>query len=292
MHADDVLTDATQVRRLVAAQFPEWADLPLTPVAEFGTDHWLYRLGDDLVVRMPRIGWAVDQAESDQRWLPVLAPYLPLAVSEPVALGQPGEGYPYPWLVVRWLPGENPRADNVDLAQAAVDLAEFVVALQKIDPAGGPKATGTSRGVPLENLRRTVDDHLDILRGEIDESLARKVFELGVEAEPWPGDGVWLHGDLQAGNLLVRNRRLTAVIDFGCLAVGDPAPDYAPAWSLFTGESRRIFRERSGVDDATWARARAWTMIPALTGLPYYRDTVPAFAEMARYRLGQVLADV
>jgi aminoglycoside phosphotransferase (APT) family kinase protein len=292
MHADDVLTDEAQVRRLVATQFPQWADLPITPVTEFGTDHWLYRLGDDLVVRLPRIGWAVDQAESDQRWLPVLAPHLPLAVSEPVALGQPGEGYPYPWLVVRWLPGENPRDDNVDLARAADDLAGFVIALQRIDTAGGPRATGTARGVALEHLADTVDEHLAVLATEIDADRARAVFGLGLQAGPWPGGGVWLHGDLQAGNLLVRDRRLTAVIDFGCLAVGDPAPDYAPAWSLFAGESRRIFRERSGVDDATWARARAWTMIPALTGLPYYRDTVPAFADLARYRLGQVLADV
>ena len=198
--------------------------------------------------RAPNRAWRRQRGPS----CPIIAPHLPLAVSEPVALGQPGEGYPYPWLVVRWLPGENPRDDNVDLARAAVDLAEFVVALQKIDPAGGPRASGTSRGAPLENLADTVDEHLAVLDGEIDGSRARKVFALGLEAGPWPGDGAWLHGDLQAGNLLVRNRRLTAVIDFGCLAVGDPAPDYAPAWSLFTGESRRSFRQSSGVDDATW----------------------------------------
>jgi len=167
-----------------------------------------------------------------------------------------------------------------------------VIALQEVDSTGGPVKTGTSRGAPLENLAETVDEHVRILDGEIDGARARRVFEIALDAGPWPGEPTWLHGDLQAGNLIVEDRRLRAVIDWGGMGVGDPSCEYAPAWSLFAGESRRVFREASGVDEATWARARAWVMIPALTGLPYYRETFPAFAETSRYRLSQVLADV
>ena len=292
MHADDVLTDAALVRQLVDSQFPQWSDLPVVPIAEHGTDHLLYRLGDDLLVRMPRVAWAADQAALEGRWLPVLAPHLPLALPEQMALGEPTEDYPFPWSVVRWFAGGTPGDDKIDLVRAAEDLAAFVVALQEVDTTGGPVKTGTSRGAPLENLADTVDEHVRILDGEIDGARARRVFEIALDAGPWPGEPTWLHGDLQAGNLIVEDRRLRAVIDWGGMGVGDPSCEYAPAWSLFAGESRRVFREASGVDEATWARARAWVMIPALTGLPYYRETFPAFAETSRYRLSQVLADV
>jgi aminoglycoside phosphotransferase (APT) family kinase protein len=292
MHADEVLTDAALVRRLVDHQFPQWADLPVTPIDDHGTDHLLYRLGDDLLIRMPRIAWAADQAELEGRWLPVLAPHLPLALPEQVALGEPALGYPFRWSVVRWFPGEVPGDGNVDLVRAAGDLAAFIRALQEVDASGAPRKGGTSRGAPLANLADVVDEHLKVLEGEIDGAHARRVYEVALEAGPWPGAPTWLHGDLQAGNLIVRDRRLTAVIDWGGLGVGDPSCEYAPAWSLFTGESRQAFREATGVDDATWARARAWVLIPALTGLPYYRDTFPAFAEASRYRIAQVLADV
>ena len=139
MHADEVDTDVSLVGRLLAAQFPRWADLPIAPVRSAGTDNALYRLGDDMVVRLPRIEAAAGQVEKEHRWLPRLAPPLPLAVPVPLAKGTPAEGYPWQWSVYRWLDGETATGERIaDPGQAAVALARFVVALQRIEPTGGP----------------------------------------------------------------------------------------------------------------------------------------------------------
>ena len=295
MHDDEVIPDRDQVARLVAGRAPAFAGEPVWRVRESGTDHTLWRVGEHHVARMPRVAWAVDQAHQDLRWLPYLAPHLPLEVPEPVALGEPGEGFPWPWLLVRWIEGEcpdvGPDPANVDLVRAAEDLADFVRALHAVDGTGGPPKTGTTRGVPLERLAAEVPRAIADAASFADPRRARAVWDAALLAGPWTGDPVWIHGDLQHGNLLVRERRLVAAIDFGALGVADPAPDHVPAWAVFSGESRRVFRERSGVDDATWARARAWAMLPALTGAVYYRDRWPAFAAEGRRRLAEILAD-
>lgn len=291
MHDNQIETTADLLRRLLAAQFPRWSDLPIQPVQESGTDHALYRLGDGLVARLPIIDWAVDQAESDHRWLPVLAPHLPLPIPVPVALGRPGEGYPWPWLVVPWIAGETPNGDNLDLTSAAVALAQFVTALHTVPTVDGPVKSGTTRGVPLANLDEGIRPLIRELRADIDAAAVTRVWDEAVSAPRWDGPPVWIHGDITPGNLIVEERQLAAVIDFSGLGLGDPAADLAPAWNLFEDGARTIFRDTIGYDDATWARGKGWVLAPALQGLRYYRKTRPEFVVAARHRIDAVLAD-
>ncbi len=291
MHDDQIETTTDLVHRLLATQFPQWSNLPIQPVQESGTDHALYRIGEGLVARLPIIDWAVDQTESDQRWLPVLAPRLTLPIPVPVAVGQPGEGYPWPWSVAPWIAGETPNGDNLDLAAAAVALAKFVTALHGIQPADGPVKSGTTRGVPLANLDEGIRPLIQELGADIDTAAVTRVWDEAVAAPRWDGPLVWIHGDITPGNLIVRGRRLAAVIDFSGLGLGDPAPDLAPAWNFFDHGTRTIFRDIIGYDDATWARGKGWVLAPALQGLGYYRRTRPDFAAAARHRIDAVLAD-
>ena len=290
MHDDEQVATAAQVARLVAAQFPHWAHLPVAEVDEFGTDHRLFRLGDDLVARMPRAPWATDQARSDARWLAHLAPYLPVAVPTPLAVGEPGEGYPWPWSVVPWLPGRPPVA--YETAGLADQLARFVRALHAVPDPGVPPATGTSRGAPVARLDEPIRALIASLAGELDAPAVTAAWEHAVTAPAWDDDPVVLHGDLGPGNLLVEGGRLTAVIDWGALAAGDPAVDLTPAWTLLSAGERERFRDAVGYDDATWRRAAGWALAPALTGIPYYRETMPAFAERGRRTIRHVLASL
>ncbi len=294
MHDGEVATDVALVRRLLAAQFPHWADLAVVPVASDGTDNAMYRLGDTMAVRLPRMRWAVDAVGKERKWLPKLAPHLPLAIPLPLAKGAPGEGYPWPWSVCRWLDGANAaQAPLADLNGAANVLAGFLHALQRIDATGGPPPGrhNSGRGVPL-SLRDAPTRHaIQAAADLIDARAATAAWETDMTASLWAGQPVWIHGDLSAGNLLVADGRLGAVIDFGCLAVGDPACDLMIAWSVFGGKSRAVFRAALAADDATWARGRGWALSCALVALPYYRDRNPAIAAGAQRVIGQVLAD-
>lgn len=294
MHAGEVETDASLVGRLIAAQFPQWAGLPITPVASAGTDNALYRLGDDLAVRLPRIDWAVGQVDKEHTWLPKLAPYLPLAIPTPLAKGAPAEGYPWPWSVYRWLAGENATAERIaDPRQAATDLAQFIAALQRIDTTGGPppEAHSLARGQPLALRDTHTRSAIQSLRGALDTDAVSAVWDAALEAPTWRNPPVWLHGDLQSGNLLAVEGRLSAVIDFGCLGVGDPACDIMAAWIYLSAETRDTFRAVLQVDDATWARSRGWALSVALIALPYYQTTNPTLAEIARRAIHETLID-
>ena len=289
MHADEVHTDLAFVRRLIAAQFPHWADLPIERVPSSGTDNALYRLGDDMVVRLPRIYWAVGGVDKDLRWLPVLAPHLPVAIPVPLAKGAPAEGYQWEWGIYPWLEGENPTPDAIaDASSLTSDLARFLEALQRIDPTGGHPSR---RGAPLATQGEEAHAALADLRGVIDTDAATAAWEEALQTPPWSGAPVWLHGDLLAGNLLFQNGRLTGVIDWGCAGVGDPACDLIVAWNLLPPGARDVFRVRLAVDDATWARGRGWALSIALIALPYYTDTNPTLAATARHLIREVLAD-
>lgn len=293
MHVDEVRTDVSLVRQLLAAQFPQWADLPVTPVRSAGTDNAIYRLGDDMAVRLPRIHWAVDLVHKEQRWLPRLAPHLPLPIPVPIAKGMPGEGYPWHWSVTPWLEGENATPERIaEPCQAATELARFVRALERIDTAGGPPAgpANFSRGVPLAMRDAGTRAAIAALEGVLDTDAATTAWEAALRASPWDQPPVWLHGDLQSGNLLVVQGQLSAVIDFGCLGVGDPAVDLIVAWNLFSGDARDAFREALAVDDATWARGRGWALSVALIALPYYRDSNPVLAGISRRAIDAVLS--
>ncbi|WP_240796156.1 aminoglycoside phosphotransferase family protein [Streptomyces sp. RFCAC02] len=290
MHADEADIDTALVRRLVAAQFPRWRGLPVTPVASSGTDNAMYRLGDTMAVRLPRIPAAVGNVEREQRWLPRLAPHLPVAVPVPLAEGVPGEGFPWPWSVLRWLDGRNPVAGRPGLPdRLAADLATFITALRRADPAGAPPA---GRGVPLAERDAPTREALRALRGEIDTRAAGAAWDDALRAPaPEPAPRVWTHGDLSPGNVLVTGDRLSAVIDFGGVGAGDPTVDLSVAWSLLPAASRGVFRAGLGADDATWARGRGRALSIALIQLPYYRDRNPALAATARHVIAEVVAD-
>jgi aminoglycoside phosphotransferase (APT) family kinase protein len=294
MHADEVDTDESLVRRLLAAQLPQWADLPIEPVHSAGTDNAIYRLGDDMAVRLPRIHWATGQVDKEHQWLPRLAPLLPLAIPVPLAKGKPAEGYPWHWSVHRWLEGENATIERIaDPVQAAAVLGQFVAALQRIDADGGPLPGQHNffRGVPLAMRDAHTRNAIGALHGILDTDAATAAWEAALQAPSWHRPPVWIHGDLQSGNLLARQGRLSAVIDFGCLGVGDPASDLIVAWNLLSAETRDVFRAALPVDDATWARGRGWALSVWLVGLPYYLDTNPEFVRHARHTIDEVLAD-
>lgn len=289
MHADELATDASLVRRLLAAQFPQWVDLPIEPVRSAGTDNALYRLGDDMVVRLPRIRWAAGQPELEHNWLPRLAPLLPLDVPVPLATGVPAEGFPWRWSICPWVDGENATLDRiVDVRETATSLGEFVAALHRIDPTGGP---ATSRGVPLAQRERVMRESIAQLDDTFDVEAVTAAWDEALEAPVWDGPPVWLHGDLQSGNLLAVGGRLSAVIDWGCLGVGDPACDAMPAWTYFTAETRDAFRAALAVDEATWARGRGWALSVGVIAFPYYVRTNPVLAGIGRRAIDEALGD-
>ena len=294
MHADEVDIDAALVGQLVAAQVPQWADLPLSRVASAGTDHALYRLGDAMVVRLPRIANVTGQLEKEQRWLPYLAPNLPLKIPVPLAKGEPGFGYPFDWSVYTWLDGENATRDRLrNPAQSARDLAGFICALQQIDNSGGPSpgAHNFGRGELLANRDAGTRKNIHALRDEYDANRLTSIWEAAHNAPAHSLAPVWIHGDLQSGNLLCAGGQLHAVIDFGGLGVGDPAVDLIVAWNLFAATERSAFRKALAIDDAVWLRGRGWALTTAVTALPYYRQTNPVLAGIARHTLAQLLTD-
>lgn len=294
MHRDELELDVELVRRLVADQFPHWAGLPLERVPSSGTDNALFRLGDDLCVRLPRIEWATGQVEKDLRWLPRLAPLLPLPIPAPLVKGTPTPDYPWTWGIYRWLPGESANdAPILDMEGAARDLARFLTALHAIDAVDGLRTgrSDTSRGVPL--VRRDAETRRAIveLGAEVDTDAVTAAWDDAVRAPPRDGPPVCIHGDLLPGNLLVADGRLSAVIDFSCLSMGDPACDLMVAWTVLSADARAEFRARLDVDDAAWRRGRGWALSFGVIALPYYRDTNPRFARDARRAIAEVLAD-
>ena len=232
--------------------------------------------------------------DKEYQWLPRLAPLLPLAIPVPLAKGTPGEGYPWHWSVYRWLEGENATIERIaDPRQAATELAQFIAALQRIDPTGGPPPgpNNSSRGVPLELRDPDTRAAIASLHGTLDGEAVTAAWEAALQAPVWRGPPVWIHGDLQSGNLLAQQGRLSAVIDFGCLGVGDPACDLQVAWNLLSAESRDLFRAALPVDDATWARGRGWALSVGLIALPYYQNTNPVLAGISRRAIDEALAD-
>jgi aminoglycoside phosphotransferase (APT) family kinase protein/RimJ/RimL family protein N-acetyltransferase len=288
MHVDEFDTDAELVRRLLRAQHPHWADRSITRVPSAGTDNAMYRLGDDLVARLPRIGWAVGNVAKEQHWLPALAPHLPLAVPQPVAEGSPTDDFPYPWSVVRWLPGLMATLDVLDdPAQAARDLAAFVRALREVDPADGPRH---NRGGSLRRGDRMVRDGVALLDGEVDVDALLAVWSEAVAATEHPGPPVWFHGDLSYLNVLATDGRVSGIIDWGCCGVGDPAIDMIVAWSLLSAGARDVYREELGVDDAEWARGKGW-VVTGVFGIPYYRYTNPVLVADKLHAISTVLEE-
>jgi aminoglycoside phosphotransferase (APT) family kinase protein len=262
--AEPLGIDADLVRRLIAVQFPAWAGLTVTLLAA-GHDNRSFRLGDSLLVRLPSAGRYAPQAEKEQRWLRHLAPQSPLPIPAPLAIGEPGEGYPWRWQVLRWIEGDTAATGVADRMQFALDLAGFLAALQRVDAAAGPAAGAHSfwRGGPLATYDGETRAAIAALAGRIDAVAATAMWEAALAA-PWAGPPVWFHGDVAPGNLIVRDGRLAAVIDFGCCGGGDPACDLVIAWTFLDVAARAAFRAALPLDDATWTRARGWALWKAL----------------------------
>jgi aminoglycoside phosphotransferase (APT) family kinase protein len=288
MHDGEAGIDAGLVRRLVAVQFPRLAGLPVRAVRSTGTVNAIYRLGDDLYARLPRLPRYTSDLVDELRWLPWLAPRVSLRVPEPVAVGQPASGYPFPWAIYRWIDGQQYADELVDdERQAAADLARFVSELRTIDPVAGAPRAGRR---PLRELDAATRGAIDSLRNVIDRDAATAVWERALRAPAWHGTPVWIHTDLLRSNLLVDGGRLSAVIDFGAAGIGDPAADVIAAWSVFGPAGRKAFRAALGVDDGTWNRARGFALHQAVLIIPYYAETNPVFAASAKRTVGEILA--
>jgi aminoglycoside phosphotransferase (APT) family kinase protein len=294
MHADELDIDVGLVRRLLAAQFPHWAELPIEPVYPRGTDNALYRLGDDMVARLPRQAMKSATLQKERRWLSNLGPLLPIAVPLPLAEGMPTEEYPSEWSVYRWLEGKDAVTEPIaDERQLASDLADFIAALQRIDTAGGPtpSAQNFGRGAPLATRDEATRTAIAALGDAIDVRAVTAAWETALAAPEWDRPPVWIHGDLDSRNLLVKEGRVSAVIDWGCLGVGDPAYDVMVAWKMFSAVTRDQFRSALSVDDATWVRSRGLTLSQALIALPYYTmETNPVLVLEARRWMAEVMA--
>jgi aminoglycoside phosphotransferase (APT) family kinase protein len=282
------------VRRLLASQFPDWADLPLRRLHPAGSDNVIYRLGQDMSVRLPRGEWAAGQAHKEDYWLPRLAPRLPLPIPVPLGVGRSAFGYPWDWSVSRWLPGETATVEGLaDPRRAARELAEFLTALQRALPVGpgAPNPHDDVTGMPLANRDHATRAAIAAVQGTFDAPAMTAVWDAALRAPAWDRAAVWFHGDLHLGNLLLSGGHLSAVIDFAGLGAGDPACDLVIAWNLLSPDTRPILRAALQVDDATWTRARGWALTTGLNAYTSYAATNPLVAKNTRRQIGQVLID-
>jgi len=298
LHDDEPFVDLALVRELVDEQFPRWSPLPLRELPATGTDHHLFRLGDELVVRVPRVEWATDQVERDGRWLPHLADHLDVSLPLQVSVGDPAHGYPWRWSVCRWIEGRTPDPRSpLDRAALAVPLGRFCRALRSVPADAGPRAgIEVSRGVPLAERDEMTRAAIGEVADELHAPSLLAAWEESLGATAYDGPGSWFHADLLAGNMLIGpaadgRDTLVAVIDWGPSGLGDPAVDAAPAWSLLTVDERDDFRSAAEYDDAAWLRGRGWALTTSLVALPYYRTRSRALADVSRRTLLEVLAD-
>jgi aminoglycoside phosphotransferase (APT) family kinase protein len=271
---------------LVARQFPHWSNLEIRPVELGGWDNRTFRLGVDMLVRLPSAEWYAPQVEKEHKLLPILAPHLSIRIPEPLVMGKPGRNYPFNWSIYRWIKGKSANSlsiDDASLLMLAERLATFLKELHEINAHGGPPPgphnyfRGDSPIVYDHETRVAITE----LQNFIDVDAVTAVWEEAIHSN-WNNNPVWVHGDFTAENILIRDDKLVAVIDFGCMAVGDPACDLVIAWTFFSNESRKIFRSHIGLDNDTWARARGWALWKAL--ITFARLTDKTSAEASRHQ--------
>ena len=291
MHADELDIGVDLVRRLVAAQLPEWRGLALDPVLPRGTDNALYRLGSELVVRLPRHAVSVPSLEKELACLPRMRG-LPLAVPEPIARCEPGEGFPFTWAVLRWVDGEPAIPERLtDARETMRSLVELIGELRRLDTSGGPAPGG--RGGPLAPRDAAMRRAVAAMGERVDAGAVLALWEDALAAPVWDGPAMWIHGDLDARNLLAREGRLCGIIDFGSVAVGDPACDVMVGWKMVPRALRPEFRALLAVDEATWRRARGWVLSQALIALAYYtRENNAVLVDETWRWIGEVLGEL
>lgn len=287
--SEQPMIDDALARKLVDDQFPHWSPLPLHRVEPAGSDHVIFRLGDDLSVRLPRHDGAITQARKEAYWLPRLAPQLPLRIPEPVAVGEPDHGYPWPWAVCRWLEGKVATVEEfADSADTARDLAGFLTALHAVDLVIPPERRSELRQDALADRDARTRAAIAEVADTFDAAAMIMVWDAALTA---PGREAprWVHGDFHTGNLLAEDGRVTTVIDFGGFAYGDPAFDLMIAYTLLSPSSRAIFRDAVGLDDDTWARGRGWALCTGLNAYAAYAATHPRVAAQTTRQITQAL---
>jgi aminoglycoside phosphotransferase (APT) family kinase protein len=292
MHDNEQEVDTALVQSLLKEQCPQWADLELNPILSSGTDNALFRLGNKYVVRIPRIEWSPGSVSSgvnkEYLWVPQLAQHLKIPISEPVFRGKSNEAYPWPWSITKWNNGHNPDFEKEnEYDKLAVDLAYFLNELHSIKlPEVGPLSR---RGIPLKELDSETKGALKALDDDMDTKPLTLLWEKLSHTPHWDKSPVWMHGDLLPGNILIQNNRLSAVIDFADVGLGDPACDLIVAWSLLNANSRAIFRNHLvNIDEHTWQRGKGWALSIAVIILPYYKNTNPVLTSVARRVIEQL----
>ena len=292
MHADEIAIDDRTVRRLVDAQLPEWAGLPLRRLPPLGTDNQLFRLGEDLLVRMPRIAGPAETVLFEHTWLPRIAPHLSLPIPAPVALGLPGAGYPWHWTVVPWIEGANPTPETFDPEEWAVSLGSFVKQCRAVPGLGGPVKT-EGRGAPLGALDPWVQEWTASADpAEVSRDAVLAVWADALAAPAYDGEPCWFHGDLHDGNILVRDGHLAAVIDWGAAGRGDPAIELNAMWGYLPESVADLYRATVGLDQAAYRRARGFALAPSISALTYYRETAPEIARGALETVRRLIASL
>lgn len=278
MHENEITIDVSHIKQLLHAQFPQWTNLEIKEITSSGTDNRIFRLGDDMCIRLPRIPGVDESIDREMMWLLHLVESLPTEIPHILAKGMPSAFYPFHWTVCRWIKGENAFDTEIqDMHQLAIDLAAFLRDLHKIDTYNAPLSR---RGVSL-STRQNFDPGEDFIN----------IWEECLQAKPWDKPPVWLHGDLLPTNILIKNDRLHGILDFSFMGIGDPACDLIPAWGLLSCDTRTIFREKLDVDDDTWLRGKGWALSIAATILPYYKDTNPVLVAIAQRMLKEIMLD-
>lgn len=288
-HEDEVEINLEIVRSLLLSQFPDLADGELAPIHPQGTDNKMYRLGESKVVRLPRIEGSVPSLQKEIEWLPLMAEKLSISVPVPTHVGVPSDDYPFPWVICDFFSGKSP-SNNEELRQdlAANDLSNFINSMHKIDATNGPKC---GRGMHINVRDNAVQKSIPLLGGDYDPKYLTSLWKKIVAANEWQNPPVWIHGDLHLGNILASDKRISAVVDFGLCGVGDPSCDYMAAWTLLTKESRATFRSQVKANDDCWLKAMGWAFSMGVLGYPYYKETNPDFANMAKGALDAALED-
>ncbi|MCP4303381.1 MAG: aminoglycoside phosphotransferase family protein [bacterium] len=291
LHDDELTIDIDLVAELLTQQMPQWSGLPLHRLRTSGTVNVTFRLGDDMVVRLPRTREFGDGPQHEARCLPVFVGEVPLDVPAFLALGTPTDSYPSHWSVLRWIEGTNADQSTLrDLNAAATALGEFVAALRQISTVGAPEG-GSYRASGLARVDEGLRHWASGLPDDIDRAGVLRVWEQCLAVGEWGGPAMWLHSDLRGDNLIASGGDLVGVIDWEGCTVGDPSADHLSAWWLFDGDSRDTFRSASNASDADWIRAKGWALFMAVAAIPYYAESNPTFAAQARTALSEIMAD-
>jgi aminoglycoside phosphotransferase (APT) family kinase protein len=278
---------------LVQQQFPRWSKLPIRPVELSGHDNRSFRLGDTMLIRLPSAKGYVEQVQKEQLWLPKLAPYLSFQIPKPIAMGKPNQNYPWNWSIYQWIDGYSANTKDIDdshLEHIAIALAQFLKELHQIDSKDGPPAGPHNyyRGAHPSVYDAAAKADIATLKTIIDADNALAVWNKAI-ASKWHLPPLWIHGDFASGNILLNNNTITAIIDFGCMGVGDPACDLVIAWTFLNKKSRKIFKEHLDLDANTWARARGWALWKAGFELAGYADKTSVEALQKQQIISEVL---